>query len=262
MNINQVDDRGRVPLHYAFVKIDNWNGHDQIDPIETVSSLCGQPGLLIEVADKWQKTPLHYAAQRGAAICTLYILQRGANLESKDIYQNTALGISLLRKHFNYAILLIQKNANVCLPVYDEYPKRLAKEWRDAEKALRTSSSENVEMECDDDDKKSKDKTGRNLFKKRKVGNLFNDYDDEDESENSEESEDSQHEQNVFNQQNAFGMKVMATRKKVPRKAMFNRNFGNRFGQPSMPEPEVQENKDEVEKETPPRSCFRISIQN
>jgi ankyrin repeat protein len=107
ININQRDEKGRVPLHYAFVKIKNWNNYSQIDPIETVSSLCGRPGLEIEVADKWHKTPLHYAAQRGATICTLYILQRGANLESKDIYGNSVLGISILRKHFNYTILLI-----------------------------------------------------------------------------------------------------------------------------------------------------------
>lgn len=53
VEINHVDQRGRVPLHYAFVKIDSWNDFHQIDPIETVSSLCGQPGLKIEVADKW-----------------------------------------------------------------------------------------------------------------------------------------------------------------------------------------------------------------
>jgi ankyrin repeat protein len=127
ININLRDNKGRVPLHYSFVKIKGWNLSTQIDPIETVSSLCGQAGLEIEVADKWNKTPLHYAAQRGSAICTLYILQRGANIESLDIYNNSALGICLLRKHFNYAILLIQKSANVCLPTYNEFPNRLAK---------------------------------------------------------------------------------------------------------------------------------------
>lgn len=97
----------RVPLHYAFVKIKDWTSSQPIDPIETVSSLCAQPSLEIDVADKWGKTPLHYAAQRAASICTLYILNRGANLESTDIYGNTALGISLLNKHFNYGIILI-----------------------------------------------------------------------------------------------------------------------------------------------------------
>lgn len=115
-----------MPLHYAFVKIKSPFESYQLDPVETVSSLFGQPGLEIEVADKWLKTPLHYAAQRGATICTLYMIQNGAALESKDIYNNTALNISLLRRHFNYAILLIQKNADVCLPIYDEYPDLIA----------------------------------------------------------------------------------------------------------------------------------------
>jgi hypothetical protein len=131
-----------------------------MDPIETVSSLCGQPGLEIEVADKWLKTPLHYAAQCGAAISTLYMIQRGAALESKDIYNNTALNISLLREHFNYAILLIQKSADVSLPIYDEYPNRIAKQWADEKK-----SKYNVEMESDEGEDGIKVDTGKNLFK-------------------------------------------------------------------------------------------------
>lgn len=74
VNINLRDHQGRVPLHYAFVKINKPFESHQLDPIETVSSLCGQQGLEIEVADRWLKTPLHYAAQRGAAICTLYMI--------------------------------------------------------------------------------------------------------------------------------------------------------------------------------------------
>ena len=53
VNINLRDVNNRVPLHYAFVKIDNWNDATQIDPIETVSSLCGIKGLEIDVQDKW-----------------------------------------------------------------------------------------------------------------------------------------------------------------------------------------------------------------
>jgi len=70
-------------------------------------------GLELDVPDKWLKTPLHYASQRGASICALYLVQRGADLERKDIYGNTSLGIGIMRKHFNYGILLIQKNASV-----------------------------------------------------------------------------------------------------------------------------------------------------
>ena len=112
---NARDYHGRVPLHYAFVKMKDWQNSRQIDPIETVSSLCALKNLEIEVADKWHKTPLHYAAQRSATISSLYILQRGAQLESKDIYGNTPLAIALLKNHFNYGIILIQKSANVSI---------------------------------------------------------------------------------------------------------------------------------------------------
>ena len=39
-NYNHRDHLQRVPLHYAFVKLKNWKCALQIDPIETVSSLC------------------------------------------------------------------------------------------------------------------------------------------------------------------------------------------------------------------------------
>jgi ankyrin repeat protein len=62
VDINLKDYLNRTPLHYAFVKIDDWKNTTQIDPIETVSSICGFKGLEIDVADKWMKTPLHYAS--------------------------------------------------------------------------------------------------------------------------------------------------------------------------------------------------------
>ena len=129
------------------------------------------------------------------------MIQRGAALESKDIYGNTAVGISLLRKHFNYAILLIQKNADVCLPIYEEYPNRIAKQWEDEAKAKKRA--ENVEMESDDDEEEMKVDTGKNLFKQKvQKKTMWQQYgsEDEDESSDEEESEEeSAHEQNVFN---------------------------------------------------------------
>ena len=95
IHANTRDCRGRVPLHYCFVKMKNYSDCSAIDPIESVSSLCAIRDLEIEVPDKWNKTPLHYAAQRCATISSLYILQRGAQLESKDIYGNTPLSIAL-----------------------------------------------------------------------------------------------------------------------------------------------------------------------
>lgn len=62
VDINLRDNKNRTPMHYAFVKISDWKNSAQIDPIETVSSLCGCKGLELDVADKWKKTPLHYAS--------------------------------------------------------------------------------------------------------------------------------------------------------------------------------------------------------
>ena len=107
ININLRDQRGRTPLHYAFVKIKDWQNRSQIDPIETVSSLCGCKGLEVDVPDKWQKTPLHYASQRGATICAMYVEKRGADLEAVDIHGNTPLGAALLAKHHNFGIIMI-----------------------------------------------------------------------------------------------------------------------------------------------------------
>jgi len=112
---------------------------------------------------------LHYAAARSSTISTLYILQRGAKLEGKDIYGNTALAIALQNKHFNYGIILIQKGADCKVPIFKEFPKRIAKQQRLEQKLkeiqdlnadqLAVIQSVNVEMKENQDDK-----SHRNLF--------------------------------------------------------------------------------------------------
>ena len=118
-------------MHYAFVKIKDWKNSSQIDPIETVSSLCGFKGLEIDIQDKWLKTPLHYASQRGASISAMYLVQRGARLESKDIYGNTPLGVSLMHSYYNYGINLIQIGASVHPITFREDPERIKKQWEE-----------------------------------------------------------------------------------------------------------------------------------
>ena len=107
INANLRDSKNRTPLHYAFVKIQDWKNKTQVDPIETVSRLCGYPSLEIDVPDMWLKTPLHYASQRGSSICALYLQKRGANLEALDIYENSPLAVAMLSSHHHYAILMI-----------------------------------------------------------------------------------------------------------------------------------------------------------
>ena len=61
----------------------------------------------------------------------MYLEKRGACLESKDIYGNTALGIALKAGHFNFGIIMIQKNADVKALVYHEDRERVAKMLRE-----------------------------------------------------------------------------------------------------------------------------------
>jgi hypothetical protein len=231
-------------LHYAFVKIQDWKNSIQIDPIETVSSLCGCKGLEIDVQDKWLKTPLNYASQRGASICAMYLAQRGAQLESKDIYGNTPLGVGLMHSHYNYGIILIQKGASVHPITFREDPERIKKQWEEEEKHKKAlyrqqkraskggkqqedEEMKNADSESDEDEgekfAKHKQKKHQNLFQANPMGVEYgNEYDDEDEE--SDADSDDQHQENVFNQQNAFGMQVFA---QPAQRSTFN--FGGNF---------------------------------
>lgn len=112
-DINKTDKRNRTPLHYAFVKINQHHDLSQIDPIETVSSACSRSNIDVNVQDQWQKTPLHYAAQRGALTSTMFMLSKGAILDIPDNEGNTPLGLAFKNGHANYAIMLIQKGADI-----------------------------------------------------------------------------------------------------------------------------------------------------
>jgi ankyrin repeat protein len=51
-DVNFKDNRGRTPLFYAFVKIGKPFDNEEIDPIETVTSLCGIVGIEMNVKGK------------------------------------------------------------------------------------------------------------------------------------------------------------------------------------------------------------------
>ena len=116
-NINAMDCRHRTPLHYCFVKIGRPFEMSQIDPIETVSSACTKQGINVNVQDAWSKTPLHYAAQRGALTSSMFMLSVNAGLDLPDEDGNTPLALAFLNGHPNYAIMLIQKGADVNKPM-------------------------------------------------------------------------------------------------------------------------------------------------
>ncbi len=99
-DVNIQDKIGRTPLHYAFVKIGQGASvSTPMDPIETVSGLCSVKDANPCLKDKYQKNVLHYAAQRGATISTMYLMKKGVDLQQKDLFGNTPLATSLLHGH-------------------------------------------------------------------------------------------------------------------------------------------------------------------
>ena len=112
-NVNQIDERGRTPLHYAFVKVGKPFNFSEIDPIEVVANLISREDCSTDIVDNYGNTPLCYAAQKGSVISTLALIRGGARMNHKNKDGNTPLGISLLTGHQNNAIFLIQKEADV-----------------------------------------------------------------------------------------------------------------------------------------------------
>ncbi len=94
-----------------------------MDPIETVASLCTQKGLDPTIQDMYGKNVMHYAAQRGATISSLYLEKKGVDLKTKDIFGNTPLATAILNGHsriftynvtnLEYAIMLIKEGSDV-----------------------------------------------------------------------------------------------------------------------------------------------------
>jgi len=144
--INIVDNKGRTPLHYAFCKMQNINLNlsTAIDPIETVSSLCAIDGININIKDKFKKTALHYAAMRSSVMCSIHLLQKGATLEVQDEDNNTPLATALVYGHPEYAILLMQKDANI-------------------NALVQNISYETIELSPLQQDKEKKEKKGKKL---------------------------------------------------------------------------------------------------
>ena len=116
--------------------------------------MCAIKAININILDKHQRTPLHWAAKRGATICSLYLIERGAELDKEDYDNNTPLGIGVKYGHFDYAIMLIQKKASVKHLV--NYVTRISKEQaaKEAkqEEKKRAKLASSTMSEVDDDE--------------------------------------------------------------------------------------------------------------
>lgn len=106
------DVRGRVPLHYAFVKIRRHWDDSPCDPVELATVLLAHQPALAEMQDEFGQTPLHCAATRGASVCALTLCQKMKSVEVKDKNGNTPLGLAVLHGHAGCCVMLLQKGAN------------------------------------------------------------------------------------------------------------------------------------------------------
>ncbi|XP_055957133.1 poly [ADP-ribose] polymerase tankyrase [Patella vulgata] len=112
-NLFAKDIRGRTPLHYVFVQIGCHKDHSSLDPIDLCSLLTSaMGGNHLDEVDVFKQTPLHRAAIRGGTICCMHLIQRKANINTKDQMGNTPLSLSILNRHISCAILLIQLGSN------------------------------------------------------------------------------------------------------------------------------------------------------
>ncbi|KAG8179654.1 hypothetical protein JTE90_017793 [Oedothorax gibbosus] len=141
--LDKLDCRGRIPLHYAFTKIGEPFESSQIDPMELVVLLTGSMEKeKIGVADLFGQTVLHCAAYRGATISTMHLCKSFFNvkdaegntgLDVKDKDGNTALGLAVKNGHESCALMLLQTGANciaeVVTPVHSKKDEEPHLEW-------------------------------------------------------------------------------------------------------------------------------------
>ncbi|GIY73435.1 poly polymerase tankyrase [Caerostris extrusa] len=111
--LDALDCRHRIPLHYAFVKINKPFDCSVIDPMELISLLTDSMSKeSLAIADDFGRTPLHYAAYRGATTCVCHLIKLCSNVEYRDKDGNTALGLAVKNNHFSVVMHLLQSGAN------------------------------------------------------------------------------------------------------------------------------------------------------
>ena len=99
-DVYALDVRKRLPLHYVFVKRGKHLNNSKIDPIElctTLTSVMETNG--IDEADEFGQTPLHRAAIRGASVCCMHLISKGAAIDARDGEGNTALALAAKNRH-------------------------------------------------------------------------------------------------------------------------------------------------------------------
>ena len=112
VEINLKDLLGRTPLHYPFVKVNDYTYTFLVDPIESVNSLLSKKNLKVDEADIFGNTPILYAAQRGSLVSALYLSDRHADLNLKNLEGNNSFAVAMISGHEHLAITLLNKGAD------------------------------------------------------------------------------------------------------------------------------------------------------
>ncbi|CAD5123349.1 DgyrCDS11707 [Dimorphilus gyrociliatus] len=111
------DSKDRLPLHYAFININDSEQSETVDPIELLSLLTSSMGnKKIDVCDKNGQTPLHRAAIRGATVSCMHLIERSCDINKMDNFGNSPLGYAATFDHESCLITLLQKNADITIP--------------------------------------------------------------------------------------------------------------------------------------------------
>lgn len=127
ININALDQQGRSPLFYCFIKSKFYKRKKNAwsDPIEVLSFLLNEPKIKLDLQDNKKRTAMHYACAQGFVISVLSLLKKGAKHDIKDINSNVALGEAFLNYKMDVAMYLTQVT-NTDIPIYQQkQPKEL-----------------------------------------------------------------------------------------------------------------------------------------
>ena len=111
VKINSLDEYGRTPIFYCFIKIRNEEGAEERpnDKVEILQTLLNCDEIDLNIVDCYHKTPLHYACEKNFFFSILYLLDANINYDVEDSQGNTPLAICLKHRMLNQAALLIRK---------------------------------------------------------------------------------------------------------------------------------------------------------